>query len=79
MPTVKRAPRRGQEFTHLHTFDPLWQPEPGQTYAADCPKARMTITRVSREAVYYRYSCMGTRAAFYMDRATFARDYADVR
>ena len=65
------APRLGLVFTHARYLDPDWTPGPGQRYG-DAPHARMTVTRVTDFAVYYRYAAGGGR--FVMDRAVWNLD-----
>lgn len=72
---IRRAPQRGDEFTHLHMLDPWWQPGPGERYV-DAPHARMVITRVTSVFVYYAYANANTSGGNYkIDRFAYERDY----
>lgn len=72
------GPRRGHVFTHATLIDPTWRPSRGQTYAAG-PRARMRVTKVTKDRVYFTYADDDGGAIRYMDKAEFARQYGGAR
>ena len=63
-------------FTHASMIDPTWTPGPGQRYA-DGPKARMRVTRATRDTVWFGYAASDS-GGFRLDRATFEARYPGV-
>jgi len=62
--------RPGDEFTHDHKLDLSWKPGPGQKYA-DAPKARMQVTRVTNNTIWFTYAGQ-TGPGWCLQRSTFA-------
>lgn len=70
-------PKPGMQFTDQRRLDLAWEPGPGQRLV-DAPRARMRITRVSADAVWYTYASdpPGTRGYFWDYRADFEGKYS---
>lgn len=67
--------KRGDQFTHDRKLDLDWKPGPGEKYK-DAPKARMRVTRVTNNTIWFTYaSSEGT--GWFLGRKVFVSAFGD--